>query len=278
MESEQIRASKPEPVSAPYVLANERMSGMPPLLRVSQVDRDLPADSPLAVVVKWIREYLAKPHPDLGRRGPVCPFVPTSLDLDTIWMCEVSVTEPTAEGIANVIIAYRDLFLRTEPARLPEALQKSVLVVFSTLQSRGTEGEALVDQVQYRLKRYFVELGLMIGEFHANNASPGLRNPNFRPLRCPVPMLAIRHMVESDFPFLARKSYPPQERSSFLRGYLSALGSTLIPSRFDQALEALIGAEAELWIAGIRAGTRAPVTQSFVLDTALDSILAGVVP
>jgi hypothetical protein len=39
---------------------------------------------------------------------------------------------------------------------------------------------------------------------------PGLRNPDFRPLRSPVPMLAIRHMVESDLLFMTRPRYTPK--------------------------------------------------------------------
>ena len=65
--------------------------------------------------------------------------------------------------------------------------------------------------MQKELKPFFVEKGLMIGEFHmANNMSTkpltniqinyfyligGLRNPNFYPLRTPYPCLAMRYMV-----------------------------------------------------------------------------------
>ena len=34
----------------------------------------------------YLREFLAKPHPAVGRPGPVCPFVPTSLKKDLIYM------------------------------------------------------------------------------------------------------------------------------------------------------------------------------------------------
>jgi hypothetical protein len=263
---------------AEHLSAALQALSMPPLVRVSEVEREHSPDSSLGTVVRWMREYLAKPHPDLGRKGPVCPFVPVSLELDTVWLSEVSDSGLTADDLTRIITDYRDLFLRTEPTTMPASLQKSFLVIFPALRERGPEGASLVDKVQYNLKRYFVEMGLMIGEFHANSESPGLRNPDFRPLRCPMPMLAIRHMVESDFPFLARKTYPPRERSWFLRAYLSYLGTSLLPGRFDQAFEALISAEAEMWIAGIRAGTVAPVTQTFVLDTALNLVLAGVAP
>ncbi len=44
----------------------------------------------------------------------------------------------------------------------------------------------------------------MIGFMHATNDAPGLWNQDFRPLRAPLPVLAIRHLVEQDAPFAAR--------------------------------------------------------------------------
>jgi hypothetical protein len=42
---------------------------------LAQSDRDA-----LAAVADWIKTYVVKPHKDLGRAGPVCPFVPVSLE------------------------------------------------------------------------------------------------------------------------------------------------------------------------------------------------------
>jgi hypothetical protein len=40
-------------------------------------DSDLDA---LRAVADWIESYVIKPHEDLGRPGPVCPFVPGALE------------------------------------------------------------------------------------------------------------------------------------------------------------------------------------------------------
>src|SRR5262249_49614221 len=138
---------------------------------------------------------------------------------------------------------YRNVFLETEPTSGPEAMNKAFLVVFPSLTAGGPEGAALVDKVQASLKPYFVDMGLMLGEFHAANESPGLRNPAFRPLRSPIPMLAIRHMVESDLPFLIRKTYPPELRSLFLRSYLFRMGGMLSQAKFNEALNGVVAAE-----------------------------------
>jgi hypothetical protein len=219
---------------------------VPGLMRVSEVDRDCDPASASASVLKWLREFIARPHKHSGRAGPVCPFVPHSLALDTIWVTEIPEKDLSIESISAIMTRYCNLFLETEPRNGREAMNKSFLVVFPSLASRGAEGTALVDEVQYRLKPYFVDRGIMVGEFHPANESPGLRNPDFRPLRSPLPMLAIRHMVESDLPFMTRVSYSPKERSAFLRSYLFRLGGALSQASFNGALECLIAAEASL--------------------------------
>ena len=224
------------------------------LLRASEVEREFVPSAPLYRTLQWLREFIIEPHPDLGRKGPICPFAPISLQQDHIWMAQVAEENPSLERIAAIITEYRDLFLATEPVSGPNAIYKAFLVIFPTLAAKGSAGCAFVDTVQQRLKKYFVEMGLMIGEFHSANDSPGLRNPNFRPLRSPIPMLAIRHMVDSDLPFLVRKEYAADLRSSFLRSYLSRLSTTLSPAMFEQALNGLIVAEIEAWIDKAKAG------------------------
>jgi len=215
----------------------------PRLMRIAEVERTCNPASPLGAIVEWVHSFLARPHPHLGRHGSVCPFVPVALGLNTIWMAEVAETTPSLERVSAIITEYRDVFLQTEPTRGPDALNKAFLVIFPALTADGADGAAIIDKIQASLKRYFVQMGLMLGEFHSKNESPGLRNPNFRPLRSPIPMLAIRHMVESDLPFLIRETYSPEQRSSFLRSYLFRLGGVLSQERFNEALAGLIAAE-----------------------------------
>ena len=225
----------------------------PRLRRISEVERDAEPDSPMRRIANWVHEFLAHPHPDVGRRGSVCPFVPLSLEMDVIWMTEVSQPDPKFDEIARIITAMREEFIAMEPVSGSEAMQKSILVVLPTLAHNAT----LVDEVQLALKKHFVDVGLMLGEFHSTNESPGLRNADFRPLRSPVPMLAIRYMVESDLPFLMRDSTPPAERSAFLRSYLARMGRGLTPNKFELVLNRLIAAEIEVWAAAAAAAGHA---------------------
>jgi hypothetical protein len=216
---------------------------LPRLMRVSEIEREYSPASPLGLVVGWIRGFLARPHPELGRPGLVCPFVPGALKMDSIWLTEMAETVPSFERLSAIITGYRNVFLETEPKSGPEAMNKVFLVAFPSF---GPDGTAVIEKVQSTLKRYFVDMGLLVGEFHAANANPGLHNPEFRPLRSPVPMLAIRHLVESDLAFLNRDFYSVSLRATYLRSYLFRLGGKLSQLKFEEALDGLISAEVVL--------------------------------
>ncbi|WP_431894343.1 DUF6875 domain-containing protein [Nonomuraea sp. bgisy101] len=170
---------------------------------------------PLRRIVTWAREYLCNPHPDLGRKGAVCPYAQTALDRGTFYLA-VCQGEPTVLDISRVLAGYRDWFQRlaAPPGVSPQF--RTILVLFPDLPD--ARAAAVVDAAQLELKSAYVEAGLMIGEFHPGPPpKSGLWNPDFLPLNSPVPLLAIRQMVASDFPFL-------QEVPSHVRAYLERFG------------------------------------------------------
>jgi len=83
--------------------------------------------------------------------------------------------------------------------------------------------------VQQELKPEFVAKGIMIGQFHPYCLESGLWNQNFRPLQAPVPLLAIRYMVLTDFPFLRK-----DER--FISSYVKIFGEG-IPQGIQEMIE-----------------------------------------
>jgi len=244
----------------------------PPLMRISEVERTCPPGSGLARIVAWVRGYLAQPHPQLGRQGAVCPFVPVSLQMDSIWLAEINDPAPSFESVKAVVTEYRERFVEMEPTTGSESMQKAILIVFPLLHGSGPGGAGLVDAVQFALKRHFVQLGLMLGEFHATNASPGLRNKEFLPLRSPVPLLAIRNMVESDLPFLVGDAYASRDRATFLRSYLSRMKGQLKPGKFEQVLDRLIAEEIailkERVMGAVEAQLRAPAADAAAAQAA----------
>jgi len=182
----------------------------PECVLVEQCDLDAGLDHPLLdgvldtlrTVSTWARTYLCRPHPDLGRRGPVCPYAQASLDRGMFFLAVQRGVPASTDALDETLLIYRDWFRQLPPTGGPAAQFKTILLVLPDVPPESVR--EIVDATQRRLKPRYVSEGLMIGEFHSGPPDKGgLWNPDFRPLRSPVPMLVIRHMVASDFPFLA---------------------------------------------------------------------------
>lgn len=169
------------------------------------------------LTLAWIRDFVAKPHPELGRQGPVCPFLPRALREDSVAFRTIAVADPAEAQLDALIKQYADLFLRMEPTKGNARLNKTVVLIFSGLPEHSA-GE-IIESAHQRLKPHFVELGLMLGEFHKNHQGEGVHNKQFRPLQSPLPLLVIRYMVASDIAFLDRTSDPLALRQRFVQAY-----------------------------------------------------------
>lgn len=205
-----------------FSFAEIRKQPFPALLEEYQED--------LNTLQNWVDEYLCKPHPELGRSGPVCPFVPTALEMGLICVLIFpNVTAATSqESMKRLILNERDAFLAMEPRHGNTAQFKSFLMLFPNLPN--PESYHMIDAVQASLQEDFCEKGLMIGEFHPGPPDKrGLWNESFRPLDCPIPLLAIRHMVPTDILFL-------KEQSSLVAEYLRIFGD-MVPSKFASMVE-----------------------------------------
>ncbi|MCE5289688.1 MAG: hypothetical protein LLG14_10655 [Nocardiaceae bacterium] len=150
------------------------------------------------VLGEYMSEFLTHPHPDLGRTGAVCPFVKTSVGKHTVWVSFVRGTEAelTHETMQTVIDDAFDIFagLRRD---YREQVTQTVVTVFPDLVDFTK-----IDEVHANRKPQFVAKGYMLGQFYPDCPQQGLWNPDFRPLAAPVPMLIVRKMMSTDYPFL----------------------------------------------------------------------------
>jgi hypothetical protein len=178
-------------------------------------------------VVTWCKEFLCNPHPDLGREGAVCPYTQPALERDLFWLTVYPGQSLTMDEVRDVVMAYREWFLELTPNNGRDAQYKTIVILFPDLAPDLAPG--IIDIIQASLKSEFVPRGLMIGQFHAVCEEPGLRNPHFRPLRTSIPLLAIRHMVPTDFPFISKK---PEWVSTYLQQF-----GTNIPKRIKSEVE-----------------------------------------
>lgn len=183
----------------------------------------------LEATLHYLKGFISSPHPYLGREGDVCPFTKKSLELDAMRFA-VFRGDHTMEEIVDAMQALLPEFHRMHPTDGTVKNYRALLLVFPHM----TEADyALIDCSQKMLKGEFTQEGLMVGEFHSRSQAEGVRNPQFRPLRSPYPMLAIRHMTASDLIFLDGSPV-------HFGGYVSTLsGKTVPPELQDRYEEAL---------------------------------------
>ncbi len=159
---------------------------------------DVPAEHlpPVQEILAWARKYLVSPHPELGRNGPVCPYTQPSLHKGLFHLAALS-----GEGDVSAAVESLRGWYERLGATLPAADRELLTVLLVLPQLDHTDASGL-DELQRVAKDQFVEDGLMIGQFHPVCDTPGLWNPEFKALRAPVPLLAIRKLVVFDLPFL----------------------------------------------------------------------------
>ena len=207
------------------------------LLTPADLAADAAADLPVQLlgpareILAWARSYLSEPHQELGRPGPVCPFVPGAIRASSFYLTVHPGTFEDRQPIERIVERYRAWFAQLEPRLEPEAQFKTILMIFPDV--AVADAPRLIDETQRALKPEFVASGLMIGQFHpAPPDECGLWNADFRPLYSPLPLLAIRHMVPSDLPFLTGDPV-------LLTAYLAQFDAA-VPARCQSRLHAAL--------------------------------------
>jgi hypothetical protein len=174
----------------------------------------------LTAITAWARAFLNSGHPDLGRDGPVCPFTRSSMDKQLFYVTHMPPDSPR-ERILEAVDAYGDWY-RDLVAGTAER-DRTFVTILIVLPGIDTADSGEIDGLQRSLKDRFVRDGLMIGQFHPACDEPGLWNKSFRPLRAPIPLLAIRTMVAYDLPFLIGSE-------AHLNGYLAHFAPAIPPN------------------------------------------------
>ncbi|WP_433203458.1 DUF6875 domain-containing protein [Nocardia sp. CA-107356] len=178
---------------------------------------------------RWTREYLCQAHPDLGRSGPVCPYTSRAITNQSLWAVFFEGRSIDAEYLSAIVDYLYDLFPALPPQDEPDSKFKAVLAVFPDL----TE-YADIDAIQQDQKSRFVEKGLMLGQFYPGCTTPGLHNPDFPALDAPLPILAVRHMAPTDFPFLSTRQ---EWIDSYLKLFAPAIPKFITSTMSDRLVQ-----------------------------------------
>ncbi len=158
-------------------------------------------DPAMATLLGWVENYLMKGHPDLGRSGHVCPFTRQAARLDAVRLA-VDGAGPDQEKAVFARVRASFAALDAIPVAPGMSHYRTVIIAFPGCASR--EGVAMLQRVQSQHTLYSLKRFRMIGLMHADSQEAGLWNADFRPLRAPLPVIAVRHLVEHDAPFALR--------------------------------------------------------------------------
>jgi hypothetical protein len=154
----------------------------------------------LRALADWIKTYVVKPHKDLGRAGPVCPFVPGSLERKTLWLAPEQIADRDVPDIVELVNGYQRLFLDAQPIDGDDADYRVIVVVFTDLSAARAQG-LFADVLQHLAVPSYAEDGIVFGPFYEGHEGTAIYNSSFRPFQSPVPFLFVRHGVIGDWKF-----------------------------------------------------------------------------
>jgi hypothetical protein len=155
----------------------------------------------LRIVTDWINTFVTQPHKDLGRSGPVCPFVPGSLERKALWLAPEHIANQSAADLVHLVNDYKALLLRGQSGGADDAIYKAILLVFTDVSADRANDDLNDVHMQDLNQPAYADDGVVLGQFHERNEGSAVRNPNFHPFRAPIPFLLMRLAVTGDWVF-----------------------------------------------------------------------------
>jgi hypothetical protein len=150
----------------------------------------------LRAIADWITTYVTQPHEELvGHGGPVCPFLPGSVERKTLWLAPERVAET---NVVELMRGYKRLLL--ERADGDDDVYDVIAVVFSDLAAERAQ-VVFGEVIEQLAVPSYAEDGLLFGPYYRGNKATALYNPGFRPFESPVPFMFVRHGVVGDWKF-----------------------------------------------------------------------------
>jgi hypothetical protein len=78
----------------------------------------------LRTIADWIKTFVARPNKDLGRTGPVCPFVPEAWERKTLWLAPEQIGGRSSSDVADLVRGYQRLLLGAQPTDGDDAIYR----------------------------------------------------------------------------------------------------------------------------------------------------------
>lgn len=153
----------------------------------------------LHTVLAWLRGYVAKPHPQLGRPGAICPFVGPALEGEGLSIAVYRDVDGNDLGRIEELVRLHTTALTERPAGTRHHLLTAVVLAFPRIPADRLH---VLDTVHGNINHEVALTGNVIGQFHPACATTAVRNPGFRVDVSPIPCIALRPMAEHDILFL----------------------------------------------------------------------------
>lgn len=175
-------------------------------------------------VMRWAEEFIAAPHPELGRKGPICPFVQKTIQVDQLFVGVYDGIDGTSRvPLRDVLLAETARFKTRVSVTSPNGAFSAVVMAFPHIPA---ERGYVLDDVKDELKTHLMERDVMIAAFHPRSPKPAHHNPSFRVFQAPVPCLVVRHVDVRDIMFLghnrsAFERFRTRYGDQFARGLVS---------------------------------------------------------
>lgn len=175
----------------------------------------------------WIERFVMKPHPDLGRKGAVCPFAKPVHEAKLLYFCAIDCRQIGFDLFLEAMMSVPALFgkIAEQFAARRDLLS---LCVFPINLPAG-EYYKFIDCAHSVLRPIYMVSGLMVGEFHPTSDARGVHSDRIRPLRADVPFFAIRSIAVHDNLFIDRETGSPGQRIHELECYLRWVSGSLSP-------------------------------------------------
>ena len=186
----------------------------------SSIDIDSASDESTKRIFKsgldWIANFIMIHHPELGRRGAVCPFVGPSHCEGSLLFCSWDVKKLSFEIFLSVLKSLSSLYQRLSPGMF-RTRRFSICIFLSGL--KEDQYSKYIDEAHSVVKPVFMDAGLMIGEFHPLSVTEGVHSETFRPMRSSQPAFVVRYMTLHDAMFIDRDGSPAEVRLRELLNY-----------------------------------------------------------
>src|SRR5262249_52745572 len=150
-------------------------------------------------VLIWMQTYVAQPHSDLGRTGPICPFVQPALKEQSLLIAFDDADGSSSIRLRGALLQHLALFKRRFRGKPERSSLAAWLVVFPKFDQRYYER---LDELHAEIKTDAMSGGVMVASFHPRSTHPAQHNPDFHVQRAPFAAFAFRKMVVHDILFL----------------------------------------------------------------------------